>query len=214
MNRFLLPLYIVVVISLVVIAGVTFSSSQGEESSSNQVSSSSVYSFADFSEIPDTYSTLTRSDNGVAMELRTIGLDSDAVYTVWWVVFNTPQGCSEACNEDDIFDVDGNVSPNLDANISILWATGGLASSNGEGTFSAYLPEGRPLGEVVFGPGLQDTQGAEIHLVLRTHGEVDTSRLYTQLNSFEAPPALGGTCEACQDHQFAVHQPSEIIASN
>ncbi len=214
MNRFLLPIYIVVVISVAVIAGVTFSSSQGEESSSNQVSTSSVYSFADFSEVLDTYSTLTRSENGVAMELRTVGLDPDSIYTVWWVVFNTPQGCSEACNEDDIFDADGNVSPNPDASISILWATGGIASNSGEGTFSAYLPEGRPLGEVVFGPGLQDAQGAEVHLVVRTHGAADTGKLYTQLTSFEPHPALGGNCEACQDQQFAVHQPNQVIASN
>ncbi len=89
-----------------------------------------------------------------------------------------------------------------------------MTNSNGEGAFSAYLSKDRPLGEVVFGPGLEDTQGAEIHLVVRTHGAADTSKLYTQLSTFEPHPALGGTCEACQDHQFAVHQPSEVIASN
>ncbi len=212
MNRFLLPIYTVAAISLVVIFGVTYSFSKGEETPSGQVSTSFLYSFTDASQVPDAYSTLTRSDNGIATEVRTIGLDPEAIYSVWWVIFNNPQGCSEACNEDDIFDADGNVSPNPEANISILWATSGISSSSGEGTFSAYLPKGRPLGEVLLGLGLQDAQGAEVHLVLRTHGVADLNTLSAQLTSFQPEPSLGGDCEACQDHQFAVH-PSQVIVN-
>ena len=171
-----------------------------------------MYSFTDASQISDAYSTLTRSDNGIATEVRTVGLDPESIYSVWWVIFNKPQGCTEACNEDDIFDADGNVSPNPEADISILWATSGISSSSGEGVFSAYLPKGRPLGEVLLGAGLQNTQGAEVHLVLRTHGVANLNTLSAQLTSFQPEPSLGGDCEACKDHQFAVH-PSQVTVN-
>ncbi|MEX2535330.1 MAG: hypothetical protein WD273_06970 [Trueperaceae bacterium] len=121
------------------------------------VSSSSVYSFADMSEVDGGSSRLIRSADAVAMELQTVGLESNAPYTVWWVVFNKPENCSDACNGDDLFNV--------------------------------------------------DAMAAELHLVVRSHGPTDLSRLYEQLSTFEPGPVLGGTCEVCQDNHFAVHQP-------
>ena len=173
-----------------------------------------VHRFADLSEVAYAYSTLIRTDNGVAMELRTDELEPNSPYTVWWVVFNTPQGCSEICDEDDIVDAEGNMAPNPEVNISILWATGGVANAEGKGVFSAYLPEDQPLGEVLFGPALTDARGAEIHLVVRAHGAADADRLYEQLSTFEPDPAMGGNCETCVDGELHVHAPAAALAGN
>ena len=162
-------------------------------------------------EIPFAYSTLIRTDEGIAMDLQTDDLEPNAPYTVWWVVFNTPEGCSEACNADD---VSGENGPNPDAGVSVLWATSNVSDAHGRSVFSAYLPEGQPLGQVTVGSGLEDARNAEVHLVIRSHGAADMDRLYTQLNSFEPTPDKGGTCEVCANVQFSIHMPSNFLASN
>lgn len=159
-----------------------------------------VHAFADLSAIDGGYANLVRTENGVTAELHTYDLNAGAPYTVWWVVFNTPEGCSDACGEDDIVAEDGTTDFNPDANISI--------------TFSSYLPEGRTLGQVLAGEGLWDAQVAEVHLVVRDHGPLDPDRLYEQLSTFEPGPLTGGSCEICFDVQFSVFLPPGITAGN
>lgn len=187
---------------------VLFSTTLAQSPNSAHSSESSVFRFADASEIDGSNSQLIRIKDAVAMEISTIELEPNAPYTAWWVVFNTPQGCSEACGEDDIFDADGNMSLNPEANISVLFADGAMSDSYGNASFSATLPEGRTLGEVLAGPGLTNARKAEVHLVVRDHGDVDPDRIYEQLSTFEP------TCADCADVQFAIHQPKEIAAKN
>jgi hypothetical protein len=183
-----------------------------------QSSTTGITAFEGFVEIEDGWSQLIRTEDGIAMELHTYDLEPGGAYTAWWVIFNNPGACSEACGEDDIFifDAQGNLSPNPEADISILWAAGNVAGASGAATFSAYLAEDRPTGEVVVGQGLQNAVGAEVHLVVRAHGDASVDKLYQQLNSFEPPSALGGVCDICQDVQFAIHQitPVEQVAGN
>ncbi len=173
-----------------------------------------VHAFADLSAIDGGYANLVRTENGVTAELHTYDLNAGAPYTVWWVVFNTPEGCSDACGEDDIVAEDGTTDFNPDANISILFADGGIAADDGSITFSSYLPEGRTLGQVLAGEGLWDAQVAEVHLVVRDHGPLDPDRLYEQLSTFEPGPLTGGSCEICFDVQFSVFLPPGITAGN
>lgn len=180
----------------------------------SSISESSVFRFADASEIEGSYSQLIRTDGAVAMELKTTDLEANAPYTAWWVVFNNPTACSDACGEDDIFNAEGLPEPNPEALISILFADGAMSDAEGNVSFSAILPEGRTLGEVVIGEGLQDAENAEVHLVVRAHGALDAARAYDQLTSFEPPPLLGGACEVCEDVQFVVYQPAQIAAGN
>ncbi len=72
----------------------------------------------------------------------------------------------------------------------------------GAATFSGVLSESGAPGEVLVGPALEDARLAEVHLVIRNHGQPDPSRLYAQLSSFE----LEG-CAACEDVQFSVFPP-------
>ena len=173
-----------------------------------QQSDATVHFFADASVVEGASSQLTRVKDVVFADFSTNSLAPDRPHTMWYVVFNTPKGCSEACNEDDIFDADGNMSLNPDANISILFADGAMSDSDGNASFSAMLEENRATGEVLVGPGLTAARKAEVHLVIRDHGDIDPSRAYEQLSTFEPE------CADCVDVQFAVHQPKEIAAKN
>lgn len=76
--------------------------------------------------------------------------------TLWWVVFNDPQGCSDACGEDDIF-VDGDPTKGINpdglaaADIVVGYATGTVANRNGRATMTARLGTGAEVSEVLFG---------------------------------------------------------------
>ena len=147
--------------------------------------------------VPGAYSTLDRTSDAVTMTINTSELDGGAAYTVWWVVFNNPENCStpNQCSADDFA-----VPP---VNSSVLWATGHVIGKNGVGNFAGHLKEGAAPGEVLFGPGLTNGEGAEIHLVVRSHGQPIPGQLDEQIHTF-----LGGcSVNACEDLQFAVHQP-------
>jgi hypothetical protein len=167
---------------------------------------SPVYSFADGS--VKGASTLVRNKNRVSATLQTSGLDAGAAYTVWWVIFNLPENCSDPCNLDDIF-VNGDPEQGMnwlaieEAQISLLWAAGHVIGNNGIGNFGASLSEGKATGELLFGPGLVDAQTAEIHLVARTHGSPIPGQIKAQIHTF------GGGCEVnfCEDQQYSIHLP-------
>lgn len=148
-------------------------------------------------QVSEAYSTLARTSDAVTMTINTSELDGGAAYTVWWVVFNNPENCStpNQCSADDFA-----VPP---VNSSVLWATGHVIGKNGVGNFAGHLKEGAAPGEVLFGPGLTNGEGAEIHLVVRSHGQPIPGQLDEQIHTF-----LGGcSVNACEDLQFAVHQP-------
>ena len=186
------------VITLIVLLGISFAHNRSE---------TSVFNFADATEIAGTYSQLVRSDDTIAMELITSGLEPKAPYTTWWVVFNNPEACSDACDEDDIFGEDGKMSLNEAASISILFADGAITDAEGNGNFSALITENRPFGQVLAGPGLTDAQNAEVHLVVRAHGELVPSLVYEQLS-------YGKHCADCfkEDVQFAIHLAPQTLA--
>lgn len=193
---------------------------------------SPVHRFSDFVEIQDTWSTLSRYENGVMATLHTRELSPDDVVTMWWVIFNEPASCSEACDLDDIYIFEdgemviGESGPALNlaqieaAQIAVLGATGSVISNDGEGHFSAVLMTGDSP-NIVFRPSderaaqaassdagvLQDPLKAEIHLVLRTHGPINPDALDEQILTFNGGCAAEWPNEPCQDVQFAVHQP-------
>ena len=111
-------------------------------------------------------------------------------YIVWRDVFNAPDRCNDGCGLDDLL--------NPAANVSVLWATGGVATAAGTHRIEAELEEGNPLGEVHFGPGLVDAEGAEIHPVVHGRGlaSEDPNVLGQQLTTH------AGACDvnAC-DHE-------------
>ena len=149
-------------------------------------------------------SELVRDAEGIAMSIDTTDLPVGA-FTVWWVIFNNPSGCTN--NDCGGSDTGAGGGPNP-AEASILWATSGIVGPDRHGHFSALLGVGldKAPGEVVRGPALTNPAGAEVHLVLKFHGPPqfdDPEILARQLTTF------AGDCARllCYLPQSAVHNP-------
>ncbi|MCH8893821.1 MAG: hypothetical protein IIB32_10000 [Chloroflexi bacterium] len=155
-------------------------------------------------------SDLVRTVDGVSMNIDTTDLPVGA-YTVWYVFFNNPAGCSDGeCGENDV--LPPNVNP--EAEVSLAWATGGIVGPDRMGHFSGSIglgADGAP-GAVLWGDGLTDPMGAEIHLIVRYHGPAtfdDPAVLGAELTS------VGGSCSGddveggfpCYDTQASLHLP-------
>jgi hypothetical protein len=168
-----------------------------------------LYDFTTAEVIPQAFSKLIRRDDGISAVIHTSGLEAKGVYTVWMAVFENPEFCSDnSCELNDIFDSNGNILMNPDGtfgtpgvNVSLLWVDGKVVSAAGIGTFNFKVKENSPPGEVLFGPGLTDTQGSEIHFALRNHGPAIPGQLEAQLTTFS------GGCEVnqCMEEQFTIH---------
>ncbi len=150
---------------------------------------------------------LTRSANAVWIRVNTTQLPA-GTYTNWWVVFNNPAACSSgACGADDFF--------NPPVGASVFFATGGVVGGNGVGHFDAHLDENEISaipGQHLFGPGLTNAEGAEIHYVIRYHGPPVASILNKQLTTFaggcsgagQEDPVPADRIYPCYDPQAAV----------
>ncbi len=175
-----------------------------------KMSNSDVYDFETGELIPRAFSKLKRHDNGIAATIHTSRLEAKGVYTVWVVIFENPELCSgNMCGEDDIFDSEG-LLVNDDGTfgtpgviVTVMWGTGKIVSAAGIGTFNLWVAANNPPGVVLFGPGLVDALGSEIHFVLRNHGQAIPGLLEEQLTTFEGGCDVNG----CTDEQFAVHKP-------
>lgn len=153
---------------------------------------------------------LQRRRDGIMFDVHTTGLESGAAYTVWWIVFNNPDECGDACGGDDLG------TPAVEG--SVLHATGRVADPLGNGRFTAFLPKGlvrlnrTETGRERhrLGPGLQNVTGAEIHLVIRFHGPAaGGAALVEQLATFNGGcdnPEDGGDVDGddCVDVQVVV----------
>ena len=182
------------------------------------ISRAAVQTFADPSGATVGTSLLVRDADGVAALLRFTDLTPEEAVTMWLVIFNAPENCSDnVCNEDDL--------ANTDARVDIVYGDGKVirdASKNAswrDSYYFAYRQEGVTGGSivpVVFGApalGLEDARKAEVHLVLRTHGPVIPELEQEMISTFAGgcegfPEALGKAGpNTCTDIQFSVHQP-------
>lgn len=169
-------------------------------------------------------STLTRMEHGLYMTFQTNGLEPGYAYTIWWIIFNRPENCSDGeCGLEDSFMIDefGQTMTNEDgspqANLlareatefSVLRGTGMVVDEDGTGEFRAHLPVG-DVSEAGFGPGLLDSIRAEIHLVVRSHGPATAGILFDQVNTPWGGCPDSWPKDPCADLQFAVHRPSEV----
>jgi len=162
--------------------------------------------------------------------------------TLWWLFFNNPDGCVtnpgavEQCGEIDVFGKAylGSVamgspdptliSPNPNAKLGVIYATGGKTNANGKIRLVASAYRSAADVPLTLGPNVVDPLGlgrafenpdAEVHLVLRDHGRKVNGGLITQITNFLEPfcsdPLLlffSGP-NICQDVQFAVFGPHE-----
>lgn len=145
---------------------------------------------------------LKRDSSGISVDLRSRGLEPGHSYSLWWVIFNNPKACAGGpggCLGSDL--------ANPDVEGTMMNAAGRIADQYGRMRVRAFLPVGfMHSGEErqVRGPGLQNLHGAEVHAVLRTHGEAaaDPLDVVSQLST------LNGVCNTpCANVQFAVFPP-------
>lgn len=177
-----------------------------------EVSKSKLRNFDDGSLVGRGASTwLRRSDDGVDVRIRSRNLTPGNVYTVWLVIFNTPEGClTNPCGEPDI----GNAA----ATPSVIWSgASGVANHAGNLNISGSLSVGNPQGYQQLltdldapDPGFLDAEGAEIHMIVRDHGPVTGNA--DQFTTYEGDCTagssfgLGSGAYGCSDPQFSIHQ--------
>ena len=172
---------------------------------------STVYSFDDLAEVG--YSIVKRSIDNIAVSYSASDLIARHTYTLWWVVFDQPSKCSPdpadisstpVCGEDDVVDaMEGGAN---EPEVTILGAAdGAVASEWGHKNFRGILARGDDSTSI-FGDGLDNPTTAEIHLVLRSHGEAIPGLVREQITTFNGGCDPGQPNEGlCHDVQFSVH---------
>ena len=125
--------------------------------------------------------TLTRSSQGLWADIEVDGLIPGYAYSVWWAVFNNPKGCEAGC---DAFDL-----RNIQQAQGSLVNGGGFVGGGTTVFHSTHLARHDPEGMSVEAgdpKGVRNPYGAEVHLVIRSHGiaETDPAVLATQIGTF------------------------------
>ncbi len=171
-----------------------------------------VFEFATGELVDGAFSRLIRTSKGIYGGFYSDELNPKEVYTLWVIIFENPEFCSDGnCGSDDITDANGKLIRNPDGsvgtpgvNVSGLWVSGTISDKNGNANLRINVEKGQAPGEILYGPGLTDPFGSEIHFIARTHGEVIPSLIDLQLAT------LRGGCEtnACANQQFAIHLPA------
>jgi hypothetical protein len=126
--------------------------------------------------------------------------------TMWWVIWNNPDGCVDGCGPDDL--ARSLVPDNdLSGTVGVLPATGSVATS-GRWSASATLAEGFIPPYAVVPVPLGDAQTAEVHLVVRSHGPASN---LTADELVKALTTIDGGCEinTCGDAQDVIFLPPE-----
>lgn len=187
---------------------------------------SAVFTFADGEVVDGATARLVRGADTLSTRTDTRSLDHGHVVTLWWVIFNHPEHCEHgqgglACGEGDLFD-----GPEGSTGVepSCVFADGSIVGGNGHGRFADRLAVGEARNscidffvDVVDGLdgtdyGLTNPAGAEVHLVVRSHGPRIPGSVAEQRNSFaggcEDFLDAGATHELesgeCSDLQFAL----------
>ena len=191
---------------------------QQESFAKSYISQSDVYDFATM-DLKGS-SKLVRTPNGISMTLHTSDVNSGDAVTVWYVIFNNPSECgSSPCGEADIF--------NPATRTDVVYAAGHVVGNGNNFNVSGHRAAGDNsgsvlpflnalLGTTLESVGLEDPTGAEVHLVVRSHGEAIPELLPDMFQTFNGgciyPPGVPTVFgspgpNTCQDIQFAIHQP-------
>ena len=148
----------------------------------------------------------------------TVGLEPGNVYTAWWVLANNPEVCeADPCSGGDF------IGKAVEAETVVTYADGVIVDESGEAHFASFLPAGEVTDDPWF-PGTEfaNPTGAEIHLVINSHGPLIPEKAGEMPNSYRAgctddslPPPFPDTAKAdgeagpndCALVQAAVYQP-------
>lgn len=124
---------------------------------------------------------LTRSTEGLWADVDVDGLTPGYAYSVWWAIFNNPQGCDAGCDSFDLRNI-------TEAQGSLVNG-GGFVGNGSTIVHGSHLARHDPEGKSVEAGdprGIRNPYGAEVHLIIRNHGpaEVDPANLALQVGTF------------------------------
>ncbi len=144
-----------------------------------ETTKSAVWSAPNFSLdylIDGAVSKVVRTGAGINIKLRTSELSPGDAYTLLVAVFNDPESCSEPlnplrkCTSGDLL---GNLAEN-----DVIFVAGHVAGGSGRGTFAGHVANGDNSGSIMTpflggapAAGLLDPMGAELHILLFSHGQ-------------------------------------------
>jgi hypothetical protein len=118
------------------------------------------------------------------MTLHTSGMPAGHTVTIWWVIFNNPAKCTHGeaglrCGPGDLPPFGGDDS----AQTSVVYAAGHQIGGAGVSEDAAFLATGDADG-ALWGPGLINPRGADIHLVVRDHGALTPQQRAQGIHNF------------------------------
>jgi hypothetical protein len=133
------------------------------------------------------------------VNVRTADLHPGNVYTLWWIIFDAPEGCAagpDNCTLADIF------APGNPADATVFGpAAGSLAGGSGTATFAGHVGPGDEPNFIDLGDGsVDDPLSADVAFVVRNHGPAIPGSVSEQLSTFDGgcPP------NNCMNVQFGI----------
>ena len=166
--------------------------------------------------------SVVRNDNGASVSFKARELNPDHVYTLWFVVVNSPENCAAypegpcGAGPDVLGNTDG-------VQADVTYVDGIVAGGSGKGTLSGHVSEG-DLPNAWFGNRFEDARAAEIHLVVNDHGPKIPGMADDMMHSYRGgctddslPPPFPDTAKSdgtpgpntCRLYQSAIFEPSE-----
>jgi len=191
-------------------------SAQNGGSGNVKTSIANVTTFGGTTVIPAAGSTVMRNNDGAFWNISTSGLTPGHAVTLWVAFFNNPSYCDQQYPGNLVPGCDPADLNNVLVNGSLQWAGGTVVGVDGRANFSGYLGEGDNTGFTLLPPfpnmpnpalGLINPKGADIHLVIRTHGPASSNpaTLQAQLSSFGG--GCAGSPSPCANIQASIHHP-------
>ena len=167
-----------------------------------------VLSFADPARVVGR-SSMDREARRVNARLEAHELEPGDATTLWAVVFNNPAACVGECDDPDLFE-------NPDTQADLLYVAGAVANERGSVQYARGIAQGDLANSIMplFGLpawGVIDAQAAEIHLIVRSHGQAIPRLRMAQTTTFNGGCTGFGSefgtpgPNECVDLYFASH---------
>jgi hypothetical protein len=156
--------------------------------------------------------TLVRQPHGISFTFKAVELEPGHVHTIWFVAFNNPEACTSPMMDGATKIAECGLPDLAVAAVqaTAVWGAGNVVGGSGVSTLGGRVRVGDTSGcdhRLPCNEGLTDPEGAEIHLVLRTHKEMIPHLVSKQMHSFNRGCEVGEPNVGCANIQFAAFQP-------
>lgn len=194
----------IIVLSLLVVVSVQSVATASEPAQKYMTMVHDITDMNNITPIEGSSAQLVTNDQGATLQVNTSDLTPGHALTVWWVIFNFPENCSDGvCGFDDAFPPPGNTA----AGASVSFAAGHVIGGDGQGNFGAHISVGEDAAP--WPVGLLNPHTAEIHFVLRDHGPAIPGIVHEQIRTAgggcnNVPPFTGDY--TCVDIQGGIFQ--------